>query len=90
MAVDSGHQGHTTRSIQEEATAIVEDASRTIVPPAFYNDDDPPEPPGDDPHWREFPYLDNIKSSHLLAIGIVSFLLFATLVHLLILFAPLT
>ena len=96
MAVDPGPQGRSTRSIEDEVAAIVEEASRTedtsrtTVPPAFYNDDEPPEPPYDDPHWREFPFLDNVKSSHLLAVAIVGCLLFATMVHLLILLAPLT
>ncbi len=87
MAVD---QEHLTSKIEEDVADVLHKASRTPVPPAFYNDEDPPEPPEDDPHWREFPFFDNIKSSHLLVAGIVAFLMFATLAHLLILLAPLT
>jgi len=87
MAVD---QEHLTSKIEEDVANVLDKALRTPVPPAFYNDEDPPEPPEDDPHWREFPFFNNIRSSHLLVVGIVASLMFATLVHLLILLAPLS
>ncbi len=85
MAVEN----QRTTTIEEEVRSIVEkEMNEGSVPPAFYNDEDPPEPPEDDPHWQEFPFFDGVKSSHLLAAGIVAFLLFATMAHLLILLAP--
>lgn len=63
----------------------LDDVQRTIVPPAFYCDDEPPEPPEGDPHWREFPFFDAMKTPRLMIAAIASGVVFVTLVHLAVL-----
>lgn len=76
------------RGLEEKPPAFCDDPPRTTVPPAFYRDDDPPEPPESDPHWREFPFFDNMRSTHLLIAGIMISVIMATFIHMLILLAP--
>lgn len=73
-------------SIDGVPPVINDEPPRTIIPPAFYRDDEPPEPPDGDPHWREFPFFNDMKKSHLVVIGVVSGVLLVTLAHLAILF----
>jgi hypothetical protein len=59
-----------------------DDLSQIPVPPAFYRDDIPPDPPKGDPHWREFPFFESMKSTHLLIAGIIVGVCLATVAHL--------
>lgn len=58
---------------------------REVVPPAFYCDDEPPEPPETDPHWREWPLFESVRTSRLLVAGIVACVCLSTIAHLTIL-----
>ncbi len=78
------------QALEEKPPIVCDEPPRTIVPPAFYRDDEPPEPPDGDPHWREFPSFDGVRSSYLLVAGIIICVLMATAVHMLILLAPAT
>jgi hypothetical protein len=58
------------------------DLPQAPVPPAYYRDDTPPDPPRGDPHWREFPFFESMRSTHLVIAGIVVCVCLATVVHL--------
>lgn len=73
-------------TLLEVTPAEAVEEQRIAVPPAFYNDEEPPEPPEDDPHWREFPIFDGVRSSRLLVVMVVAIVLTATFAHLAILF----
>jgi hypothetical protein len=64
------------------AVFYADDPSEAPVPPAFYRDDTPPDPPWGDPHWREFPFFESMRSTHLVVAGIIVCVCLATVVHL--------
>ncbi len=86
-----GAAGRQSRSIDEDAeprrTSVPavfyeDELPEATVPPAFYRDDMPPDPPRGDPHWREFPFFESMRSTHLVIAGIVFCVCLATVVHL--------
>ena len=78
--------GDQNIAVDDVVAPPLEDVQPIVVPPAFYRDDDPPEPPEGDPHWREFPLFDAMKTPRLLIAAIAMGVVFVTLVHLAVLF----